>query len=61
MSAVIGNQKVTKQEYERALELSRSAPIDSEAAEYWQVCRYYRGQVSNHSDVAKALTRIRGR
>lgn len=59
MSAVIGRKKVTHEEYKRALELARSAPLDHEAAEYWQVCRYYRGQVSAHSDVDKALTRIR--
>lgn len=51
---------VTETEYRRALELSRhpdTSPEDSAA--YWQLCRYYRGQIFGGDDAARALRMLR--
>lgn len=53
---------VTEAEYRVALERSRdgnTAPEHSEA--YWQLCRYYRGQIFNRDQAALAVTLIRGK
>ena len=52
---------VTEAEYKRALELSRDGgtPSDDSAA-YWQLCRYYRGQMFLAPDAERALKMIRG-
>lgn len=52
---------VTDAEYGKALELARdtnTSPQDS--ADYWQLCRYYRGQIFHRDEAARALQLIRG-
>lgn len=51
---------VTETEYRKALELSRdgSVPPDDSAA-YWQLVRFYRGQIFYRDEAAKAVQLIR--
>lgn len=52
---------VTEAEYQEALKRSRDplTPRDDSAA-YWQLCRYYRGQVFHRDDAMRAGRLIRG-
>jgi hypothetical protein len=51
---------ITEAEYKRALELSRDekTPRDDSAA-YWQLCRFYRGQIFHRDEAARAARMIR--
>jgi hypothetical protein len=54
------NWNVTEQEYEEALTRSRDGRTTPEAsAEYWQLCRYYRGLIFRREDAERALGRLR--
>lgn len=51
---------VTEKEYRMALKLTRDASTslrDNEA--YWQLCRYYRGQIFHRDDAARGVLLIR--
>jgi len=51
---------VTEAEYRIALEHVRDANTpDDDSAAYWQLCRYYRGQIFHRDDAARALQLIR--
>jgi len=53
---------VTEAEYREALELSRDGNISPEhSAAYWQLCRYYRGQIFHRDEAALAVRLIRHR
>jgi hypothetical protein len=52
---------VTENEYHTALERSRdSETLPDESAAYWQLCRYYHGQIFHRDEAAQALRLIRG-
>jgi hypothetical protein len=56
----IGDLLVTDTEYRCAINLSRLSDLPEEQSnEYWQLCRYYRGQIHTRSDVEKAIKRLR--
>lgn len=51
---------VTATEYKTALQLSRetsTSPEDSGA--YWQLCRFYRGQIFHRDEAARAVRLLR--
>jgi hypothetical protein len=51
---------ITEDEYKKALELSRdskTSPDDSR--DLWQLCRFYRGQVFNRDQAARAAHLVR--
>ena len=51
---------VTEDEYLEALERSRDGATSwQDSADYWQLCRFYRGQVFFRDEVARALRLIR--
>jgi hypothetical protein len=53
--------KVTKAEFMRAYELSSDANVpEHQAADYWQLVRYYHGQIFDRANVERALKLIRG-
>ncbi len=52
---------VTEAEYRRALELSRDASTpEQDSADYWQLCRFYRGLVFHRDQAARAARLLRG-
>jgi len=52
---------VTEDEYRTALERSRSEnTLPTDSAAYWQLCRYYRGQIFHRDEAAFAVRLIRG-
>jgi hypothetical protein len=52
---------VTEAEYREALELSRDGNTSPEhSAVYWQLCRFYRGQIFLRDQAALAVRLIRG-
>jgi hypothetical protein len=51
---------ITESEYRIALERSRASDTSSDnAADYWQLCRFYRGQVFERDAAARAVRMIR--
>jgi hypothetical protein len=51
---------VTEQEYKTALARSRdSDTFPDDSADYWQLCRFYRGQEFYRDAAARALNLIR--
>ncbi len=51
---------VTESEYRRALELSRDGKTpDQDSADFWQLCRFYRGQIFHRDQAAHALNLLR--
>jgi hypothetical protein len=53
---------VTEQEYKIALERSRDPHTSADdSADYWQLCRFYRGQIFYRDHAARAVRRIRDR
>ena len=52
---------VTPLEYQTARELSSDANVsEDDAPAYWQVVRYYRGQLFDRAEVERALRMLRG-
>lgn len=52
---------VTEQEYKTALERSRDGDTPAaDSADYWQLVRFYRGQIFLRDNAARALRLIRG-
>lgn len=52
---------VTEAEYKEALTRSRDGRTTAEASsEYWQLCRFYRGQVFHRDQAERAIWRLRG-
>lgn len=51
---------ITEAEYRKALELSRDSGTSPEhSAAYWQLCRFYRGQIFLRDQAALACRLIR--
>lgn len=51
---------ITEAEYEEARALSSNANVNEEdAAEYWQLVRFYRNQIFNRDQAERAVRRIR--
>jgi hypothetical protein len=51
---------ITEKEYQKALELSRdSNTFRDDSADCWQLCRFYRGQVFNRDQAARAAHLVR--
>ena len=53
---------ITPREYEEAIKQYEAVyTLDADRASYFQLLRYYRGQISVDSEVARAIQMIRGR